>query len=321
MQAILLEFPVSEPMTVSEDRFNKLANRVKALEEGKSSNVNDLASSDQSRKMDRTTILSAVAIVITLILGFVGATHTIDSEIANKIGPLDTRITKAEGAIKALADQQNDQTQKLVRDLLATAKNTPQADVATRILEATGSVVTELQRQKRPANPDFFKAGIDALDQVEQEHGYLPAAFSTRVKFAEYRSSEELLPRPQVELRFGKMEHAIINPGNIRGYELDFSEVSGNAIVLSRDPRYAKDITVANIRIDGGYQIVDGIHWHDVYFVGTKIRYEGGMLDLKDVHFINCTFEFPEKVQPTPRDRQLIDYAALAESELEFPRG
>ncbi|MGB6725750.1 MAG: hypothetical protein WBE74_07575, partial [Terracidiphilus sp.] len=74
MQAILLEFPVSEPMTVSEDRFNKLANRVKALEEGKSSNVNDLASSDQSRKMDRTTILSAVAIVITLILGFVGAT-------------------------------------------------------------------------------------------------------------------------------------------------------------------------------------------------------------------------------------------------------
>ncbi len=106
LQAILLEFPVSEPMTVSEDRFNKLANRVKALEEGKSSNVNDLASSDQSRKMDRTTILSAVAIVITLILGFVGATHTIDSEIANKIGPLDTRITKAEGAIKALADQQ-----------------------------------------------------------------------------------------------------------------------------------------------------------------------------------------------------------------------
>ena len=39
-------------------------------------------------------------------------------------------------------------------------------------------------------------------------------------------------------------------------------------------------------------QTLDGTHWLGVTFVNMRIRYKGGEVELQNVRFINCTFEF-----------------------------
>ena len=51
-------------------------------------------------------------------------------------------------------------------------------------------------------------------------------------------------------------------------------------------------VRVENLTIVGGSQTLDGIQWLNVTFVGTHLRYERGVVDLDNVHFVDCVFEF-----------------------------
>jgi hypothetical protein len=68
----------------------------------------------------------------------------------------------------------------------------------------------------------------------------------------------------------------------------------------------------------GASQTLDGIHWHDITFVGVHIIYRGGDLDLQNVRFVNCTFEVPTRTPQNSRVERFIDYAALGETQLSF---
>lgn len=50
------------------------------------------------------------------------------------------------------------------------------------------------------------------------------------------------------------------------------------------------NVRVQNLTIEGAAQTLDGIHWKNVTFVGTRVRYEDGEVDLRNVHFLRCTF-------------------------------
>jgi hypothetical protein len=50
------------------------------------------------------------------------------------------------------------------------------------------------------------------------------------------------------------------------------------------------NVRVANLTIEGAAQTLDGIRWKNVTFIGTRVRYEGGEVDLHNVHFVRCTF-------------------------------
>jgi hypothetical protein len=64
--------------------------------------------------------------------------------------------------------------------------------------------------------------------------------------------------------------------------------------------------------------VLDGIHWHDIVFIGAHIIYYGGDLDLQNVRFVNCTFEIRTPEQPPVRANRFLDYAALQETQLSF---
>jgi hypothetical protein len=55
---------------------------------------------------------------------------------------------------------------------------------------------------------------------------------------------------------------------------------------------FADNVRVENLTLEGASQTLDGIHWKDVTFIGTRLRYEGGELDLQNAHFVRCTFGF-----------------------------
>lgn len=55
---------------------------------------------------------------------------------------------------------------------------------------------------------------------------------------------------------------------------------------------FVDNVRVENLTFQGAAQTLDGIHWHNVIFIGTRLRFEGGEVDLQNVHFVRCTFGF-----------------------------
>lgn len=58
-------------------------------------------------------------------------------------------------------------------------------------------------------------------------------------------------------------------------------------------------------------QTLDDIEWEDVVLVDSHVSYHGGALALKNVRFVNCTFDVT-----TDRGRQVLNYAMTNQPEL-----
>ena len=88
---------------------------------------------------------------------------------------------------------------------------------------------------------------------------------------------------------------ALLNPASLGGNLLDATSMPSGAEILEPPPSriFADNVRVENLTIAGAAQTLDGIHWKNVTFIGTHLRYEGGEVDLHDVRFIHCMFGFP----------------------------
>ena len=88
---------------------------------------------------------------------------------------------------------------------------------------------------------------------------------------------------------------ALLNPASLGGNLLDATSMPSGAEILEPPMSrvFADNVRVENLIIAGAAQTLDGIHWKNVTFIGTHLRYEGGELDLHDVLFIHCMFGFP----------------------------
>lgn len=88
---------------------------------------------------------------------------------------------------------------------------------------------------------------------------------------------------------------SILDPATLGGEYLDATFMPDTSeILLPPETRaFADNVRVENLTIAGASQTLDGIHWRDVMFIGTHLRYESGGLDLDNVSFVNCRFGFP----------------------------
>jgi hypothetical protein len=88
--------------------------------------------------------------------------------------------------------------------------------------------------------------------------------------------------------------NSTLDPQTLRGNYLDATLMPETAEILL--PPAARSLTdnihVADLTIAGAAQTLDGIRWSNVTFIGTRLRYEGGEVDLDNVRFIRCTFGF-----------------------------
>src|SRR5579862_8615355 len=88
---------------------------------------------------------------------------------------------------------------------------------------------------------------------------------------------------------------AVLNPAKLGGNLLDATSMPSGAEILEPPMSriFADNVRVENLTIAGAAQTLDGIHWKNVTFIGTHLRYEGGEVDLHDVRFIHSMFGFP----------------------------
>ena len=137
-----------------------------------------------------------------------------------------------------------------------------------------------------------------------------------RLALAEYRSAVEAAQFEKALPKLPPVDHFITFNGHqfitIEGFAYNFQEVRGDAIATGypESPKLSDGLTVQDSTLADGVQTLDGIHWASVTFVGMRVIYKGGEVELKNVRFVNCTFEFPE----SPNAAKLVDYAALLPS-------
>jgi len=111
--------------------------------------------------------------------------------------------------------------------------------------------------------------------------------------------------------------HETLDPHSLGGNYLDATLIPGAAeVLLAPASRSFEDsIRVENVAIAGAAQTLDGIHWRNVTFIATRLRYESGDLDLQNVRFVRCRFSFSADA----RGARLANAIALDQSSITIP--
>jgi hypothetical protein len=197
-------------------------------------------------------------------------------------------------------------------------------------VDRAASLIEAATVSSQAANADFFElasAGLDGILRHDpQNNRLLEHVTLARIELAQLRS--ELAGRagapsantaeaptadnprgvttPVADASGPGVSHVVIGeprsvggdrifgPAQAGGDWLDARNLSEFAeILLPPSSRLLVDnVRVQNLTIEGGAQTLDGFHWKNVTFIGTRIRYEGGEVDLRNVHFLRCRFGF-----------------------------
>ena len=292
------------------------------------------------------------ALLIAFVSGFlvlsgqisqqVGSLHTkidgVNKDLTTNIGKVEERATKLESAVKALGDNQSDPLKGLVHDLLAAATNAlpEKPDVAARAIKIVHSLIVTMKKERRGADPEYFKTTISAMDELNnripvaksvggiQKPQLRAALYATRISLADYRSAIE--PTPQI----AGLTWLIYTPNSVAGVgyinhsihlsqvNFDFSFIGQREALKVVPPLkglLSENVVVENAYIKGGENFLDGIHWNNVVFIGARIVYRGGEVELRNVRFVNCSFDVP----PSDHAGEFVNYAALANQYLIVP--
>jgi len=261
-----------------------------------------------------------------------------NKDLFEKLARIETRATKLEGAVKTLGDQQSDPLKTVIHDLLASAAYAlPQKpEVAARAIGVADGLLATLMKEKRPAEPEYFQQTISVMNELNQRiprskttgdrtegTGLRTAVYSTKISLAKYRSVLESVP-PIAGLTWliftpdATSGQFIKGPIHLNQVNFDFSFLGQREAIKIVPPLkglLSENVVVENAYIKGGYDVLDGIHWRNVVFIGSHIIYRGGELELRNVRFVNCTFEVP----PSEHGDKFVNYAALANQFLMVP--
>jgi hypothetical protein len=177
-------------------------------------------------------------------------------------------------------------------------------------VDRADSMITTARVLNSGAPTDFFAPALAEFDHIVQQHPDDQRLFEhvtlARISLAELRSAQN--PDPPAATRGDKSPaplsigapreiaaNQILNPAAISGGNfIDATLMPDTSeILLPPSSRaFADNIRVENLTFEGAAQTLDGIRWRNVIFIGTRLRYEGGPLDLQNVQFIRCRFGF-----------------------------
>jgi hypothetical protein len=212
-----------------------------------------------------------------------------------------------------------------------TAGNLSEAEVA---VDRAETVITSQRLQSSSAAPDFFPAALTSLDGILAKRKPLDARLTehvtlARISLAEFRSSLEPEPPQSSDTRRVSIgvprelaANSVLDPATLGGLVLDASVMADTAEVLlpPSSRAFADNVRVENLIVQGAAQTLDGVRWRNVTFIDTRLRYEGGELDLENVHFVRCRFGFStEDDDITARSTRLANAIALGKSSVSLP--
>lgn len=239
---------------------------------------------------------------------------------AHRSAPSENSATVAVGQPVAIAWQRDTASSLEMAVHEAEAGNITQAEVA---IDRADAIVTAAKIRSETTALEFFEINLSRLDRAVAaapdnarlaEHATL-----MRIELAQLRSALDappapsLAPRPvSISLPRSIARDSTLDPTALDGNILDASMMPTSAEIL--EPPYSRlladNVRVEHLKFQGATQTLDGIHWRDVTFIGTRLRYQGGGADLQNVHFVRCTFGFANG----ERSARLANAIALGQS-------
>lgn len=200
-----------------------------------------------------------------------------------------------------VAPWQRDFSDSLAESLqAATSGNITAAEVA---VDRSESILTAARLQSFTADRSFFSganAALDTLIAKSQDERLFDHVTQARVSLAELRSSlnapaGDVSGSVRIDAPRAIAANETFNPHALGGNYLDATLMPDTSeILLPPESRSFSDgVRVENITIAGAAQTLDGIRWRNVTFIGTRLRYEDGDLDLENVRFVRCRFGIP----------------------------
>jgi hypothetical protein len=249
----------------------------------------------------------ALAVVLSIALAWRGVRWTLSSESLPPAGIAASYSPLASSALPD-ADARSVGWQNDFNVAIASAEQ----DVADGQLGAgeiavdrAEAVLTTERLIGASANPEFFAPALSALDRLAERKPRDRRLFEhvtlTRISLAELQSAlnaEPVEPADAKRVAIGTPREVAagesIDPASFNGQILDATLMPDTAeILVPPSTRSFKDgVLVSNLAMEGAAQTLDGIHWRNVIFVGTRLRYQGGELDLQNVQFVRCRFGF-----------------------------
>lgn len=197
----------------------------------------------------------------------------------------------------------------------ATAGNVTQAEVS---VDHADAILASARIQSQPAPPDFFSLTITELDKIlagQPGNGRLLEHVTlSRIDLAQLRSMLQAPPAdlPALASAAGKKNgdpgsgqviagaprslaaNSSLDAASLGGTMLDGTLMPSSSELL--EPPFSRlsvdGVHVEGLRIAGAAQTLDGIHWKNVTFIETRVRYQGGETSLDNVRFVRCTFGF-----------------------------
>jgi len=255
--------------------------------------------------------------------------NSVDGRIDNKLSPINTKLDAlvvAVGEIKGSLD-----ILKLRVSITDSAQYAKRGEftLAIKSAEEADRAMREAAVSKVPATPEFFKQVSDAINSVSPRQPELSTKFNQlRVSLAAYRSALNpvpSLPKQTAELPktgppftltmnlYPTLTSIVIPLGQITtegyGAGLDCRSMKPGQEIFIPVPRSLDRFPepVRGLILVGATQTLDYMTLEDVTFVNTNIKYLGGPVRLRNVRFVNCTFDFPSN----NFGHQIAEYAAL----------
>jgi hypothetical protein len=242
------------------------------------------------------------------------------------------REGRLESAIRLLtatvAPQLVHELDKALERSVAAAEQQGPKEVSA-VVASFSDQVKILRDAKAPANQTFFSNSASTLERVASKYPSIgPDAHPAIESLAAYHS-EVVHPSNLAKIFGPGAKQAITTddlaklPGDkdsfLKGFKVYMVsrsltadpgvDVRGNqgAILFNMGDGDAF-IAASGGGVPGGARIVDGLLivtpsqtldgfvWENVVFVNARIRYMGGPVTLKNVRFVNCTFDTPPKI-------------------------
>ncbi len=216
-------------------------------------------------------------------------------------------ILKTELAPGVVADKPDTDAPRTdgASDMAASSRATPPDTPAGRLLQHVTQARVELAalRSWQETIPPHSELALDVEEDVERSAEQAGAARYVNGAQAD-AGRDPLATGGKLKLPAGHVDieaprelerNTLLDPASLHAIFLDASLMPDTSeILLPPESReFSDNVRVENLMIAGASQTLDGIHWHNVTFIGTRLRYEDGPLDLQNVRFIHCTFGFP----------------------------
>lgn len=277
----------------------------------------------------RYTVL-ALAALLVITLAWRGVRWTMRPSQRQMINaPMQDASAPADAHSSDTSQWQRDFTDALASATTdAEAGNISAAEIS---VDRAENFVTVARLQSRAAQSELFVVALAQLDYILKQRPddarLLEHVTLARISLAELASSQFADTKTGAGGNSAADSHgtrvSITAPREIAaGETLDRKSFGGSYLDATLMPDIAEillppftraftdNIRVENLSLQGAAQTLDGIRWRNVTFIGTRLRYEGGELDLQNIHFVRCRFGFPADV----RGARLANAIALGQT-------